>query len=135
MNNATPQYETIQKYDRIRGLLEGIALFTKPTTVKRVENVTGKAETFTVETARTEHGDYLFVELSDEDGLTRVAIPPKVTAIIARHSASLTKRNRSRRAKAAMKARGEISPEQLTKMRLGLERYRERKRQEKQSLQ
>jgi len=46
---------------------EGIALFTKPSTVKNVQIITGKTETFVVETARHEElGDTIFIECMDE---------------------------------------------------------------------
>lgn len=52
---------TVAKYDRVRGGLEGVALFTKPSTVKNVQIITGKTETFVVETARHEElGDTIF---------------------------------------------------------------------------
>ena len=43
---------TVAKYDRLRGGLQGVALFTKPSTVKNVQTITGKSETFVIETAR-----------------------------------------------------------------------------------
>lgn len=30
---------TVSKYDRIRGQLEGVALFTRPSTIKNVETI------------------------------------------------------------------------------------------------
>lgn len=53
MNNEN-NYETVSKFDRIRGDLHDVALFTKPTTIKHVTNLTGRAETFVVETGRHE---------------------------------------------------------------------------------
>lgn len=103
---------TVAKYDRVRGGLEGVALFTKPSTVKNVQIITGKAETFVVETARHEEfGDTIFVECMDENGVTRLALPPKVANAIARQRESLTTRSRSRAAKAVAqerKDRGEL---------------------------
>lgn len=104
-DQTTPIYETVSKYDRIRGNLHNIALFTKPTTIETVQDMTGKSDTFIVETARTPHGDYVFLKNVDENGVTRLALPPKVTATIARQSDSLSKQNRKRKAKAAMRAR------------------------------
>jgi hypothetical protein len=47
--------------------LEGVALFTKPSTAKSVQIITGKTETFVVETARHEElGDTIFIECMDE---------------------------------------------------------------------
>jgi len=99
----------ISKYDRIRGGLEGVALFTKPSTVRNVQTLTGTAETFVVETAR--QGDTIFVECMDENGVTRLALPPKVANAIASQRDSLTARRRSRAAKTnaqARKDRGEL---------------------------
>jgi len=87
---------TICKYDRQRGNLHGVALFTKPSTVRNVETITGRAETFTIETGRlAEHGDYIFVEMVDESGVVRLCLPPRVADLIASHRDSLTKRRRS----------------------------------------
>ena len=100
--------KTIKKYDRVRGDLEGVAVFTKPSTVMNVQVMTGKAETFTVVTARHhELGDYIFVECVDEDGVTRVALPPKVSRAILRQRDSLTAMIRSRHGKEVAKKRKE----------------------------
>lgn len=103
---------TVTKYDRARGSLEGIAVFTKPATIKNVQAVTGKAETFTVETGRhPELGDTIFVECVDEAGVTRLALPPRVANIILRQRDALTSRLRSRssrEAALARKDRGEL---------------------------
>lgn len=91
----------IQKYDRVRGGLQGVGLFTKPSTIQTVENITGRAETFVVVTARKEDlgGDFIFIEQMDESGLTRVCLPPKVANIIASQRDSLSKRRRKAAAK------------------------------------
>ena len=85
----------VSKYDRIRGGLHGVALFTKPTTIRIVQAITGQAETFVVETARHEFGDTIFIECVDVDGVVRLALPPKVAVAIASQCAALTKRRRS----------------------------------------
>jgi hypothetical protein len=96
---------TIPKYDRVRGGLEGVALFTKPSTVQHVQTVTGRAETFIVRTARQEEvGDTIFIECVDEAGVTRLALPPKVANTIARQREALTTKGRSRAAKARAQA-------------------------------
>jgi hypothetical protein len=96
----------ISNYDRIRGGLEGVALFTKPSTIRNVQILTGKTETFVVETARHEDfGDTIFVECMDETGVTRLALPPKVANAIASQRDSLTARRRSRASKAIAQAR------------------------------
>lgn len=106
------EYQTIGKFDRIRGGLHNIAMFTKPSTIKNVQGITGKSETFVVETARhDEVGDYIFVECVDETGVTRICLPPKVAYIIASQRDSLTSRRRSKAAKrraADAKERGEV---------------------------
>jgi len=96
MNIQTDATQTISKYDRAYGGVIDIGLATKATTIELVQPVTGKAESFIIQRVRTEHGDYLFIKSLDENGLTRLALPPKVTAAIDRHGAALTKRNRSR---------------------------------------
>lgn len=103
---------TISKYDRLRGNLHDVALFTRPSTIKNVQNLTGQAETFVVETCRSEDlGDYIFIECVDETGVTRLALPPRVANIIASQRDSLTARRRSaagRRVAAERMDRGEL---------------------------
>lgn len=102
------QDNSVSKYDRVRGGLEGVALFTKPSTIKNVQIITGKTETFVIETARHEEiGDTIFIECMDDSGVTRLALPPKVANAIAAQRDSLTARRRSRAAKAAATARKE----------------------------
>lgn len=96
---------TIPKYNRLRGGLN--AVFTRPTTFKVVEGVTGLAETYTVETGRAEDGDYCFVERVDETGVTRICLPPKVVNAIVRQRDALTAKARSRRATEVARARKE----------------------------
>jgi hypothetical protein len=97
------------KYDRLYGgMLDGGAIFTKPSTVKVVQPLTGKAETFIVQTARHEElGDHVFIEAIDESGVVRLALPPKVANALASHRDSLTKRRRSIASRAQMKSRME----------------------------
>lgn len=83
-----------------------MALFTKPSTIRNVQAITGRAETFVVETARHEElGDYVFVECVDETGVIRLCLPPKVANAIAAQRESLTSRRRSIASKAVAKAR------------------------------
>jgi hypothetical protein len=96
---------SVTKYDRLRGGLEGVALFTKPSTVRNIETITGRAETFMVETGRHENGDYIFVECTDETGTTRLCLPPRVSNLIASHRDALTARRRSIASKATARAR------------------------------
>jgi hypothetical protein len=102
----------IHKYDRIYGNLIDVSMSTRPSTVKVVQPLTGRAETFIVQTIRHEdNGDYIFVECADESGLVRLVLPPKVANAIASQRESLTKRRRSIASRAAMRgrmARGEV---------------------------
>jgi hypothetical protein len=102
----------IHKYDRMYGGLIDVSISTKPSTVKVLQPITGRAETFIVQTVRHEDsGDYIFIECADEGGLVRLALPPKVANAIASQRESLTKRRRSIASRAAMKqrmARGEV---------------------------
>lgn len=91
---------TISKYDRLRGSLQDVASFTRPSTIKNVETLTGRTETFVVETCRYEdRGDYIFIECVDEAGVTRLALPPKVSNAISAQRDSLTAKRRSKAAK------------------------------------
>jgi hypothetical protein len=96
----------ISKYDRMYGSLIDVCISTKPSTVKVVQALTGRAETFIIQTVRhEENGDYIFVECADESGLTRLVLPPKVASAIASQSGSLTKRRRSNASRASMRNR------------------------------
>src|SRR5579872_2257636 len=90
---------TIKKYDRLRGGLKDLpgVIFTKPSTVRNIEQMTGKVEMFIVETCRYDEkgGDYIFIECVDENGVTRIALPPKVANLIAYQHDSLTTKRRS----------------------------------------
>jgi hypothetical protein len=106
MTNGQVETQTISKYDRTYGGLHDISLSTKPSTVKNVQTLTGKSETFVVQTLRHEElGDFIFIECMDENGLTRLALPPKVAAAIASQRDSLTKRRRSISSKTVMRRR------------------------------
>jgi len=95
----------IHKYDRTYGSIIDVSITTKPSTVKVSQPITGRSETFIIQTARHEAGDYIFVECADENGLVRLALPPKVASAIASQRESLTKRRRSIASRAAMKQR------------------------------
>lgn len=105
--NEQQEVVTISKFDRIRGGLQGVALFTKPSTIKTVQNITGKSESFIVETCRFDElgGDFIFIEMVDENGVVRVALPPKVANVIASQRDSLTARRRSAAGKRVAKER------------------------------
>jgi hypothetical protein len=101
----------VSKYDRLYGGLEGLR--TKPSVVKNSETLTGKTETYIVQTIRnSEMGDYVFIEVIDDSTkVTRVSLPPKVADIIVHQRESLTSRSRSaasKRLAQERKERGEL---------------------------
>jgi hypothetical protein len=97
---------TISKYDRLYANMHDVALLTKPSTIKNVQKITGRADTYVVQTARHEDGDYVFIEFIDESSaVVRLVLPPKVAASIASQRDSLTKRRRSISSRASMKLR------------------------------
>lgn len=104
--------QTISKFDRIRGGLHDVALFTRPSTIQNIESITGKSETFIVQTCRFEDkGDYIFIQLVDDNGVIRIVLPPKVSSAISSQKDSLTGTRRSKAAtRNAMerKERGEV---------------------------
>lgn len=101
-----PEDYIVKKFDRIRGGMQGVALFTKPSTIQNVQNITGESETFIIETCRhAEMGDFIFLQMVDRDGVLRMALPPKAADAIASQRESLTARRRSIASKATAKAR------------------------------
>jgi hypothetical protein len=97
---------TISKYDRLYGGLMDVSLFTKPSTIKTVQAITGKTETFVIQTClHEENGHYVFIECLDENGVVRLALPPKVANLIASQREAVSKRRRSISSRAVMKAR------------------------------
>jgi hypothetical protein len=99
-NDMTDEY-TIDKYDRLFSAMHDVSLFTKPSTVQIVQSLTGKTESFIVQTCRhDDNGDYIFIQRIDETGTVRIAVPPKVANLIASQRDSLTKRRRSISSKA-----------------------------------
>jgi hypothetical protein len=101
------QDHQIQKYDRLYGGMRDVCLRSKPSTVKDVD-LTGRSQTFIVQTMRhAEKGDYVFIESLDENGVTRLALPPRVAALIASQRDSLTARRRSIASRATARQRME----------------------------
>jgi hypothetical protein len=102
------EHQTINKYDRLYGSVVDVGLSTKASTIRTVEPITGKTESFIVQTCRhQENGDYVFIEHVSEDGVVRLALPPKVANLIASQRDALSKRRRSISSKAVMRARME----------------------------
>jgi|ERR1700722_8881963 len=103
----------VGKYDRAYGSSKMVAMMTpKPTTITTTESVTGRTETFIVQTARHEEGDWIYVQCVDENQVVvRLALPPRVANAIAAQRDSLTARRRSitgRRLAKERKDRGEL---------------------------
>lgn len=118
------EYDTISKYDRIYGSQRDlcanstIAATSNPTTIQHIETLTEHAETYIIETIRSDKGDYLFVQcIDDKRNVTRLALPPRVAKAINsqgrkldRRSEKLSKERRSeigKRLAAERMARGE----------------------------
>lgn len=112
--NEQPTYKTIDKFDRLLGALHELpdVTQTKATTVNHVVPILGATQTFIVQTLRQrEVGDHIFLVYVDDNGSTRIAIPPPVADAIARQRESLTTKVRKRIGKEqaqARKARGEV---------------------------
>jgi hypothetical protein len=89
------------KYDLTLASVDGRAdvTHTKASTVRRVIPLTGEAQTFIVQTYRCEDGDFAFIEYLDNEGPIRLALPPKVTLLLARQRDSLTTTGRRKRGK------------------------------------
>jgi hypothetical protein len=95
-------------FDRMIGGLVGLpdVVHTKPTTVRALLPLVGRAQTFIVQTFRQrEQGDTIFLECVSADGSMRLAIPPKVAEVIGRQAAALTDKSRSKAAKASAQDR------------------------------
>jgi hypothetical protein len=103
MGTETP---TLTKFDLAYGRAQDVGISTKASTVKYVQPITGKTETFIVQTFRhPDLGDTVFIERIDEDGVVRIVVPPKVASLIISQRDSLTKTNRSRTSKRVMRER------------------------------
>ncbi|MGA2338214.1 MAG: hypothetical protein ABSG08_22810 [Terriglobales bacterium] len=102
----------VSKYDRTYGSSKMVAMMTKPTTITTTETVTGRTETFIVQTARHEDGDRIYVQCVDENqAVVRLALPVKVSNAIASQRDALTSKRRSitgRRLAKERQERGEL---------------------------
>lgn len=98
--NDTPR----DAFDRALGLIQDLpdVLGTKPTTIIDSMPLVGTSQTFIVQTYRQkDEGDRIFLQHVTAEGHRRIVIPAKVAQAIARQRDQLTKRSRSRAAKAA----------------------------------
>jgi hypothetical protein len=114
MNETTPQYKTIDKFDRMFGSLgdRPDVTETKPSTVVNHSAIVGATQTFIIQTMRErDKGDYIFVQYVDDMTSVRIFLPPAAADAIARQREALTTKVRKRIGKesaAARKARGEL---------------------------
>lgn len=95
-------------YDRLLGALHGLpdVIATQPSTVRTIVPLLGHSQTYIVQTYRQAgQGDTIFLEVVGRDGSVRLAIPAKVSDVIARQRDALTARARSRAARAAAQGR------------------------------
>lgn len=88
-------------FDKVIGLIDGTpgTRKTRPTTLVSVEAMLGDAQTYVVQTYKTEDGFYTFVQMIDRRTGARFVLPPKVTQAIYRQREALVKASRSARAK------------------------------------
>jgi hypothetical protein len=109
-----PQYKSVDKYDRMAGMLAGLpdVAVTQPTLIQAITPLTGESESFIIKTYRQrEVGDTIFLEYGEGDRRIRIVLPPKVSDAISRQRDALTAKNRrtaARATAAARKARGEL---------------------------
>jgi hypothetical protein len=97
MTDETPR----DVFDKVIGLIDGTpgTRKTRPTTLVSVEALLGDAQTYVVQTYKTEDGFYSFVQMIDRRSGARFVLPPKVMNAIYRQMDALVKASRSARAK------------------------------------
>jgi len=101
MGNSNDEYRTIDPFDRAIGALHGIPDVerVKATTIRDVSTLIG-SRTFIVQTYRhRELGDTVFIEQTSAEGTIRIALPPQVSAAIARQRDAIGGKVRSKSAK------------------------------------
>ena len=92
--------------DRMRGSIANLpGLQARQSTVKETIPLVNRVTTFVVETCRTDEGYHGFVEAFTPEGMVRLYIPPRVMGRIYSQHASMVKKAKSDRAKAAAETR------------------------------
>ena len=92
--------------DRMRGSIANLpGLQTRQSTIKETIPLVNRVTTFVVETCRTDEGHHGFLEAITPEGMVRLYTPPRVMARIHSQYASMVKKARSDRAKAAAETR------------------------------
>lgn len=119
---------TIDPFDSTRGALDGMpgVLSTRPSTIDVMTPLTGASTTFIVQTFRhpvppkpgakpaggeeapDRYGYTVFIQVVEGDGVKRVAVPPRVSELVAAQRESLAAQARRRAARAAAKTRKEL---------------------------
>lgn len=105
---------TVPLFDRVMGSLTGLpdVAHTSQTNIRLVPEFGIGTTTYVLQTFRQrDSGDTIFLEVYSDQEHTRLVIPPKVAAAIARHRDQLTAKVRSRAAKTVAedrKSRGEM---------------------------
>ena len=97
-------------YDRQLGALHGLpdVVRSATSTVRTVPPLgIGGTQVFVVQTYRQRErgGDMIFLEVASSTGMVRLVIPPAVSNVIARQRDALTKKSRSKAAKATAEDR------------------------------
>lgn len=106
LESITNGHKTIDPFDRkVANLLDGNALAVKPTTLKQIDSITGEAQTFIVQTVRTENGDTAVILEFVAKEHTRLILPSRVVSTIMRQADALSARQRSNQSKRVMKER------------------------------
>lgn len=106
------EYVGLSYFDRAIGALHGLpdVVLAKATTMRVVPTFGLGSHTYIVQTFRQrEEGDTIFLEITSDQGATRIVIPPAISDCIARQREALTGKSRSRASKRVaedMKARG-----------------------------
>lgn len=93
---------TIDAFDRVLGSLHGLpnTLISRPSTVTEVLPIVGLAQTYVVQTHRSDKGrNTVFLQMVDAQGRARIVIPPKVADAIYRQRELLVAKARSRTAR------------------------------------
>ena len=124
--NEQPQYKTVDKFDRMMGMLDSLpeVFSTKPATVVETTPMIGCTQTFILQTKRqierdvnadgeeiSRSKDTLFLQYIDDEGRLRLVIPAKAIDAIVRQRDALSSKVRKkigREQAAARKARGEL---------------------------
>lgn len=107
MNELAVSDTVLDDFDRQMRALDGLPdlLGTKASPIREV-NFLGQVETWIVQTFRQrDRGDFVFIELTNRHGHTRIVFPPSVARLVGRQRDALTKRNASKAARERAKRR------------------------------